>query len=113
MKVVINKEQKDLVISFERFDYTFVPKKAVQIEEPLYNHLLELLPLSFIFEPELAKNTVLAKVHRTPTKNVFPGGRFGIQSTNVMQSADETPQSGKIDGDKIEWYGPGLEDDKP
>ena len=120
MKVIVNKEQKDLTFSFEGNDYTFVAGKPAQVEDALFVHLQELVPLAFDFAPELKKIAVVAKVHKVPTHNVFPGGKFGVQSANLTKVnfpnanpvADETPASGNIDKDGIEWTGEGLQDDK-
>lgn len=113
MQVIVNKEQTDLTFSFEGYDYTFAAGKPAQVEDNLSAHLQELVPLAFDFKPELKKITVVAKVHRVPTKNVFPGGKFGTQSANLTKLVvDETPESGKTDKDGVDWYGPGLETDK-
>ena len=113
MQVIVNKEQKDLTFSFEGYDYIFSAGKPAQVEDSLVAHLQGLVPLAFDFKPELKKLTVVAKVHRVPTKNVFPGGKFGVQSANLNKLVvDETPASGNTDKDGINWYGPGLESDK-
>lgn len=114
MKVIVNKEQKDLTFSFEGNDYTFSAGKPAQVEDNLYDHLKELVPLAFDFEPELGKINAVAKVRQTPTKNVFPGGRFGVQSANINRPvADDLPSNGQVDADGVEFYGKGLEDDTP
>ena len=121
MKVIVNKEQKDLTFSFEGNDYTFSAGKPAQVEDALFVHLQGLVPLAFDFEPDLSKIKAVAKVHKVPTHNVFPGGKFGVQSANLSKTnfpnvnpvADETPESGKTDSDGATWYGPGLESDSP
>ena len=120
MKVIVNKEQKDLTISFEGNDYTFVAGKPALVEDALFIHLQEIVPLAFEFKPDLKKITNVVEVSKVPTKNVFPGGKFGVQSSNLTRVnfpninpvADETPASGNIDKDGIEWTGEGLTDDK-
>jgi hypothetical protein len=121
MKVIVNKEQKDLTFSFEGNDYTFVAGKPAQVEDALFVHLQALVPLAFDFEPDLSKIKAVAKVQKKPTNNVFPGGKFGAPSANLTRVGfpntekviDETPESGKTDKDGIGWYGPGLESDSP
>lgn len=119
MQVIVNKEQKDLTISYEGTDYIFRAGKPVQVEDNIYEYLKELLPLSFDFKPDLKKIKSVDELHTEPTKVVFPGGKFGIQSANISkvrfpnQNIDETPADGKIDKDGVEFYGRGLEDDKP
>ena len=108
MKIIINKESKDLVRPFNGYDYTLVAGKPLQIEDDLYEHLKEVLPLSFDFEPELKKDAVVAKPHRIPTKSVFPGGKFGIPSANLTKSAPLDDGLSGADG----FTGPGLENDK-
>jgi hypothetical protein len=113
MHVIVNKEQKDIPISFEGFDYIFSAGKPAQVEDILFNFLQELLPMSFDFKPDLSKIKVVAKVQRTPTKTVFPGGKFGVPSANLTKEvADDLPTNGQIDKDGVSWVGDGLEDDK-
>lgn len=115
MKVIVNKEQKDLTFSFEGNDYTFIAGKAAQVEDNLYAHLQELVPLAFDFEPNLSKIKTVAEISKVETHSVFPGGKFGVQSADVNHSTpmvvDETPKSGNVDKDGIEFFGPGLESD--
>jgi hypothetical protein len=106
MQIIINKEKQDLVRPFEGFDYVLVANKPLQVEDGLYEHLKEVLPLSFDFAPELKKDAVVAKVHKTPTKAVFPGGKFGVQSANLTKSISVDGLS-EADG----FTGPGLEND--
>jgi len=122
MKVIVNKEQTDLTFSFEGFDYTFSAGKPSQVEDNLYAHLQELVPLAFDFEPELKKIDKVSEVQKVETHNVFPGGKFGIQTANLtrvkfpnmnVEMTDDLPNDGKIDNDGVEFYGKGLEDDKP
>lgn len=111
MHVIVNKEQKDIPVSFEGFDYLFSAGKPAQVEDDLFNFLQELLPMSFDFKPELKKITKVDQVSKTPTKTVFPGGRFGAQTANITRDVDELPSNGQIDKSGVEWYGPGLESD--
>ena len=114
MKVIVNKEQKDLTFSFGGNDYTFVAGKPAQVEDALFIHLQELVPLAFDFKPDLKKITTVAEVSKVPTKNVFPGGKFGVPSANLTKpTADELPSNGQTDKDGVEFYGPGLESDSP
>jgi len=115
MKVIINKEQKEIPVSFEGNDYFFAAGEPAQVEDNLFEHLKELLPMSFDFKPNLSKLTVVNEVKKTPTKVVFPGGKFGMQSATVNRvnfpNADELPNNGQTDKDGVEFYGEGLEDD--
>jgi len=117
MQVIVNKEQKDLTVSFEGNDYIFSAGKPAQVEDNVYEYLKELLPLAFDFKPDLKKIKTVSEVHKEPTKVVFPGGKFGIQSANLTrvnfpnQNVEETPASGKVDKDGIEWTGDGLTND--
>jgi hypothetical protein len=121
MQVIVNKEQKDIPVSFEGNDYTFVAGKPVQVEDNLYEFVKELLPMCFDFKPELKKIDKVEELVKVPTKAIFIGGKFGIQSESLpnakfpnmnVEVADETPESGKTDKSGVEWYGGGLEDDK-
>jgi hypothetical protein len=112
MHVIVNKEQKDIPVSFEGFDYLFGAGKPAQVEDNLFDFLKELLPMSFEFKPDLSKLTVVHEVTKTPTKTVFPGGKFGAQTANITRGVDELPSNGQIDKDGVEFYGKGLEDDK-
>lgn len=121
MQVIVNKEQTDLTFSFEGNDYTFVAGKPAQVEDNLCDYLKETVPLAFDFKPELKKIDKVEDVAKVPTKAVFTGGKFGIQSSNVPNvkfpnvnaaPADELPSNGQIDKTGVEWYGKGLEDDK-
>ncbi len=113
MHVIINKEQKDIPVSFEGSDYLFSAGKPAQIEDTLFTFLQELLPMSFDFKPDLKKLTKVDEVSKTPTKTVFPGGKFGAPTANITRGVDELPSNGQIDKDGVEFYGKGLEDDQP
>lgn len=109
MQVIVNKEQKDIPVSFEGYDYVFDAGKPAQVEDDLFNFLQELLPMSFDFKPDLSKIKVVAKVQKKPTNTVFPGGRFGAPSANLtrVNFPNTNLEEPGLD------YGPGLEDDTP
>jgi len=112
MKVIVNKEGKPLSFDFEGKTYTFpVINGGFKVEEPLYNHLKEIVPLAFNFNPKEGKNVAVVDPEIKDTKNVFTGAGFGIQSKKLDMNYDTTPASGKSDKDGVEWYGDGLQDD--
>lgn len=111
MKVIVNKEGKELSFDFNGKTYTFATtKEGFKVEDDLYNHLKEIVPLAFNFSPK-DKNLAVIEPNIVVTQNKFTGATFGVQSKKFENNPDETPANGKTDKDGVEWYGDGLQDD--
>ena len=108
MKVISNKENKELSFDFEGNTYHFPIKGLIQVEDDLYNHLKELVPLAFNFAPDVKKTDVAVKVKKSETKTIFKGVSFGKPAVKTGNS-DGLPSG--MDGDGVAWYGEGLTDD--
>jgi len=114
MRAVKNIEGKDLKYPFNGYTYSFPKGKIVQVEDGLWELLKEILPISFEFNPKLSKSGVYVRAPKEKTRPGFPGGAFGVCSTNLASKGpDGLPVSGKVDKDGVEWGGKGLEDDTP
>ena len=115
MKVIVNTEKKVLSFDFEGKTYTFeVSKTPVKVSDELYNHLKELVPLAFDFEPEFAKSVPVSEVKSIDTRTKFSNANFGIQSKKLEMPYNVTPTQDKSYESELkgaEWYGDGLQDD--
>jgi hypothetical protein len=119
MRPIRNIDNHDLKVDFD-FNTYFLPKnRTVMVEEDLFNHLKEILPLSFSFDVEVgSKGKPLPMVKRTKTKSFFPTDEkrktnddMYIENPNpkaTFGGADLTPDSGTTDKDGVTWYGEGI-----
>jgi hypothetical protein len=102
MKVVVNKEEKELSFDYQGRTYEFPLSKFIQVEDDLYEYLKELVPLAFNFAPDMKKTDIATKVKSKPTVSKFQKVVFG-KPTKRLQSVDGLPDEG--------YYGEGLQDD--
>lgn len=113
MRAIKNVSEKELVISFEGFDYIFPKEKPVVVDEALYNHVLENWPLAFNSYSG-GKKEIVPTIMKKKTRS-FAAGRtvFGKPGENAEENEVEgLPASGTVDKDGVAWFGEGLEEDK-
>ncbi|MCK9370334.1 hypothetical protein M0R04_10540 [Candidatus Dojkabacteria bacterium] len=118
MKVIVNKEKKELSFDFDGKTYTFgVSKSPIKVSDELFNYLSTTVPLAFDFTPEYKKDTPVLEPTIVDTRTKFSNANFGIQSKKLDMNYDVTPKTqdksfeGEVKGPA--FYGPGLQDDTP
>jgi hypothetical protein len=111
MKFIVNKEKQSLSFPFNGNTYTFaVTDECYKVEDDLYEHLREIVPLAFDFDIKPGKNVAVIEPSIVDTKNKFGGGQFG-QKSREMGSEPDVMEPDQLTGDG--WYGDGLQDDTP
>lgn len=116
MKVIVSKENSIMCFDYEGSTYYFPPvKEGFEVEEGLYNYLKEIVPLAFNFNPK-DKNLAVIKPEKKETKPSYSGVVFGKKTTKTNSIMSDNKRE-EIEDEKMfkgdDWYGDGLQDDKP
>jgi hypothetical protein len=122
----------NLDVSFDFYTYHFEVGKVYSVSDLLYDHLKTNMGLTFDFDIQETKKPLL-QVKREKTKSFIKptqpvtdqdksyqsdmvikppkvNATFGTNDNTLMP--DITPPGGTIDGDGVEWYEEGLQEDK-
>jgi hypothetical protein len=120
MKTVENIDDKEMVVSYEGWDYTFPPRKPVFVNEALYDFVKDGWPLTFA-TTKVEKGKVIPTVEKRKTKNFFPTQAYRSSNDMIITPSnaqtvpanpDGLPQAGGVDKDGVEWVGDGIEEEK-